>query len=382
MSKRTKRIVIWTLLSAALVALALPKVLSDDTDTAGGPPSAGARPAAAKGSGAPGGGRGARGGPVPVRAIVAAQGELDDDLRITGTLLPNEQVDLQPETNGKIVGIYFREGESVGRGKLLVKINDAELRAQLKRAQHRRTLAAAKESRTRQLLEKNAVSAADYDVALSELNTANAEIELIRAQIDKTELRAPFAGVIGFRQVSVGSYVSPVTKIASLSSTNPVKIEFYVPERYSPLVRPGSTISFSVDGSQSELSGRVYAIEPRVEQSTRTLQVRATAPNPGGRLMPGSFAQIALRLGRAKQAITIPSEAVVPQPGGKSSVFIAAGGKAESRSVDIGVRTERHVQVLSGLAPGDTVIFSGVQMVRPGGSVTVTAVDQSAAAAM
>lgn len=388
MSKKTKRIVIWTMLAAALVALAWPKIFTDDAAAlAGGPggdrggaritPAGGS--AGARGPGGAGvGGRGGGRGPVSVNAVIVEAGVLDDDLRVTGTILPNEQVELQSETNGKITGIYFREGEVVGRGKLLVKINDAELRAQLKRAVHRRTLAAAKEARTKQLLEKNAVSPADYDVAISELNTANAEIELIQAQLDKTEVRAPFGGVIGFRQVSLGSYISPVTRIATLSSTDPVKIEFYVPERYGAAVRRGSAIRFSVDDSEAQVTGSVYAIEPRVEQSTRTLQVRATAANPGGRLMPGSFAEVSLRLTRSEKALTIPSEAVVPQAGGKASVFVARDGKAEQRQVDIGLRTARSVEVLSGLQPGDTVISSGLQMLKPGGEIRVATIEEAA----
>lgn len=376
MTLRTKRIVIWSSLAAAVIALALPKILSEKADANGG--ESGARNAASGGSrgATPSSGSGARGGgakgPVAVRAVVLASEQLDDALRVTGTLLPNEQVDLQTETSGKITGIYFSEGQVVGSGKLLVRINDSELRAQHKRAVYRRTLAAAKEKRSRELLGRNAVSAADYDVALSELNTANAEIELIQAQLDKTQLRAPFSGVIGFRQVSLGSYVSPATRIATLSSTDPIKIEFFVPERYQPMVRPGSTITFSVEGSNEERSGRVYAIEPRIEQTTRTLQVRASAPNPGARLMPGSFAQIAVRLSRSEKAISIPSEAVVPEARGKTSVFIASNGKAERRDVTIGLRTESNVQVLAGLSAGDTVIVSGIQMVKPGGSVNVT----------
>ena len=385
------------MLAVALVALALPKILSSDGSVGPSGPSGdrgGARvtpaggPGGATGGGA-GGGRGggsgaARGGgaggrgPTAVRAVVVAGSALDEDLRVSGTLLPNEQVELQSESSGKIVGIYFREGEVVPKGRLLVRINDAELRAQLKRAQHRRTLAAAKEARTKQLLEKNAVSPADYDVAISELNTANAEIELIRAQLDKTEVRAPFSGVIGFRQVSVGSYISPATRIATLSSTDPVKIEFYVPERYGAIVRRGSAISFSVDGGGESIAGTVYAIEPRIEQSTRTLQVRATAPNRGGRLMPGSFAEVSLRLARSEQAITIPSEAIVPQAGGKSAVFVASGGKAEQREVGVGVRSASSVQILSGLSSGDTVISSGVQMLKPGGEIRIAGIDENA----
>ena len=371
MTQRTKRILIWSTLAAALVALAIPKLFTKNADATGRGPGApaGIRPAGGAGSG---GGRGGGRGPVSVRAVIADRKVLDDALRVTGSLLPNEQVDLQSEASGKIIGIYFNEGQVVGRGKVLVRINDAELRAQHKRAVHRRTLAAAKEKRSRQLLEKNAVSAADYDVALSELNTANAEVELIQAQLDKTVVRAPFTGRVGFRQVSVGSYISPATRIATLTSTDPVKLEFFVAERYQPMVRPGSSVTFSVDGASGQRTGRVYAIEPRIEQSTRTLQVRARAPNPGGALMPGSFAQVSLRIDRDDDAISVPSEAVVPQPGGSASLFVVEGGVAQSRAVEVGLRTERSVQILSGLKAGDTVIYSGVQMLKPGAPVKVT----------
>lgn len=374
MAKRTKRIIIWSLLVVAIAALALPKLIGTSSGGASGKEA----PARAGGSGGGGGrgGGGKGGGPVAVRAVVVTTGELDDRLRVSGTILPSEQVDLQSETAGKITGIYFREGERVGAGKLLVRINDAELQAQLKRAQYRRTLAAAKEARQRQLLERKAISPADYDVAINELNTADAEIALVRAQIAKTEIRAPFAGVIGLRNVSLGSYIAPTTKIATLSSVDQVKVDFFIPERYSGTVRPGSSVNFSVEGSDETIAGRVYAIEPRLEQSTRTLQVRATAPNRGGLLMPGAFAEVEILLNRTEQAITVPSESVIPESGGKMTVLVTRNGKVESTPVEVGLRTSRKVQVLSGLAPGDTVISSGIQMVKPGGAVKITGIDE------
>ena len=154
----------------------------------------------------------------------------------------------------------------------------------------------------RQLLERKAISPADYDVAINELNTADAEIALVRAQIARTEIRAPFAGVVGLRNVSLGSYIAPTTKIATLSSVNPVKVDFFVPERYSGAVRPGSSVTFTVGGDGDRISGRVYAVEPRLEQSTRTLQVRATAPNPGGRLMPAGAGRLPEDAGRRAAA--------------------------------------------------------------------------------
>lgn len=365
MTKRTKRLIMIGVVALVATGLALPKILSEEE-----PSGPGSGKGGGGGKGGPGGG-----GPVSVNAIVVGGDEVSDEIRVTGTLLPNEQVDLQSEISGKITGFYFNEGEYVGKGALLVKINDDELRAQLKRATVQKELAAANEARAKKLVERNAVSPADYEVALGELNAANAEIALIQVQIAKTEIRAPFSGVMGFRQVSLGSYIAPSTKIVTLSSTNPVKIEFYVPERYKSMLRPGDNIFFSIAGEEATLPARVFAIEPRVDATTRTLQIRATASNPGGRLFPGTFAQIILRRGTREASLTVPSEAVIPQAGGKSTVYVAVNGKAEPRPVDIGVRSERNVQILTGLTPGDTVIYSGTQMLKPGGSVIVAVVE-------
>ena len=379
MTLRAKRITIWGLLLVAVAVLAIPKLVGNSSADKGTGSSA--RGGAGSGGGKKGGSGsgGGKGGAVPVRVAVMAITKLDNRMRVNGTVLAGEQIDLQSEISGKVIAIYFREGESVGRGKLLLKLNDSELQAQLQRAQYRRDLAVSKEQRQRQLLDKKAISPADFDVAENELNTANAEIELVQAQIAKTEVRAPFAGMVGLRNISLGSYLTPTTKIATLTSTNPVKVDFFVPERYYSAVRPGSRVTFTVDGNTSTISGRVFAVEPRIEQSTRTLQVRALVSNPEGRLLPGAFAEVDVTLDRVESAVAVPSQALVPQPGGGMSVFLAHNGKAESRLVKIGLRTDRLVQVISGLSLGDSVISSGVQMVKPGTDVKITGVDDPSA---
>jgi membrane fusion protein (multidrug efflux system) len=359
MTKRTKRTVYWLLAVVLLAGLAIPKLTSSKAKS---------QTAAGKGRG------GSNSGPVAVRAYVVAPSKLDDRITVTGTISANEQVDLQSEVPGKITRIYFREGEPVRKGAPLVKINDSELQAQLVRANYRRQLAAAKEARQKQLREKQAVSQEEYDVALSELNTASADIALIRAQIAKTMIVAPFSGTVGLRYVSEGSYISPSTKIATLNSTNPVKIDFSVPEKYFSIVRRGSAISFRVQGAPESYIGRVYAVEPRIDQTTRTLQVRAVSPNDG-RILPGAFAEIELTLKQIDGALMIPTEAVVPELDGKK-VFIARNGKAESRKVEVGIRTDRNVQVTSGLAAGDTVITSGILQVKPGSMLKISEVEQ------
>lgn len=361
MKPTTKRILLIVLALGVTVSLALPKILATSKKEAEGAAANGrggsARPAAA----------------LSVEAVVASPTILDNNLEVTGTMLANESVELRSQVAGRITRLTFTEGENVGKGTLLVKVDDSELRARMQSAVYRRDLLAAQEARQRQLLDRQAVGKAEYDVALSDLNTARADIALIRAQIALTEIRAPFAGRIGLRSVSQGGYVTSGTSIATLYSVNPIKIDFSVPERYADAVRAGTTVTIRVDASGDTLSARIYAVEPQINQETRTLQVRAVAPNPGGRLQPGAFARVALPLELGERAILLPTEAVVPGTN-SASVFVARGGKVESRTVKIGVRTERSVQILDGVAAGDTVLVTGILQAKPGAPVTVSRV--------
>ncbi|MEO5931113.1 MAG: efflux RND transporter periplasmic adaptor subunit [Candidatus Kapaibacterium sp.] len=363
MTTRTKRITLWGIAALALIALAIPKM----TYLKGNQSSTDAK----QGAGARGGG--GKSAPVAVTAYVVTPSRLADRIFVTGTVSANEQVDLQSEVPGKITRIFFREGTAVAKGTLLVKINDADLQAQLVRANYRKELAVLKEARQRQLREKDAVSQSEYDVALNDLNTSSADIALIRAQIAKTDIRAPFSGMIGLRNVSEGSYIAPSTKIVSLSNTNPVKIDFSVPEKYYSVVRPGSTISFTIQGSSGTYTGRVYAVEPKIDQATRTLLVRAVCSNGNGKIFPGAFAEIELTLKQIENTLMVPTEAVIPEAEGKK-VFVSKEGKAESRKVEVGIRTDKNVQVLSGLAPGDTVITSGILQVKPGSALKISTI--------
>jgi membrane fusion protein (multidrug efflux system) len=357
MSKRTKQITLWVLAGVTVAGLALPKIIHRDSSSK------------AKAAGSSGSKHG--GGPVVVRAYVVQPTELSDRISVTGTILPNEQVDIQSEVPGKIVEIRFREGAAVNRGDLLVKINDADLQAQLAEAEAHKQLAEAKEARGRQLRQKEAVSQDEYDVDLSELRTAIAQIDLIKAQIAKTAIVAPFSGRIGLRYVSLGSYISPTTKIATLNNTDPVKIEFSVPEKYFGNVRVGTSIDFTVQGAPGSYSARVYAVEPRIDQSTRTLQVRALCPNDRGQLFPGSFASITIPLNSVPDALMVPTEAVVPGSGGQS-VFVSRDGKAISKDIELGIRTGRTVQVTKGLSPGDTIVTSGILQVKQGSALKIS----------
>ncbi len=283
----------------------------------------------------------------------------------SGTILPDEEVDLSFETSGKIVEILFQEGKLVKKGDLLAKINDKPLQAQLLKLQAQKKLAEEKEFRQRSLLEKDAISRESYDQIATELQSIEADILLIQARIAETELRAPFDGVIGLRLLSEGSYASPSTKIVRLVKTSPLKIEFSIPERYAGEVQPGFPIEFRIDGDNNVYKASVYAVDPKIDINTRTIVVRALYPNRNNELRPGRFASIVLRLSQIDNTIAIPTEALIPEMDGEK-VFVYNAGRASSRSVTIGLRTESTIQIRQGLKFGDTLLTSGILQLREG----------------
>jgi membrane fusion protein (multidrug efflux system) len=295
-----------------------------------------------------------------------------ETLAATGTLLAQEGVELQAEANGRVVRINFKEGSKVRAGELLVKLNDADLRASLDRALHRQELAAVREKRLLQLVRERIVTQDDYDVARSEMEVQGSEVELIRAQIAKTEIRAPFEGVVGLRHVSEGAFVNAATRVATLQQIDRLKVDFAIPERYAPRIAPGQRVNFRVAGSDRVHVGHVYAIDPRIDSATRTVLIRALCDNPEGHLLPGSFASLELTIADIPDALLIPAEAVVPGVDGKL-VYVVQDGVAHRRVVQIGNRTSQAVQVVEGLAAGEQIVVSGLQQMRDGVEVKALA---------
>jgi membrane fusion protein, multidrug efflux system len=339
---------------AVLVALAAPKLISSASDAAAGPAANGAPEA------------------VVVAAYVVSPQPVADVVETTGTLRANEEVELVAEATGRITRVLFDEGSEVRAGQLLVKINDADLQAQRQSAVQRLQLAQTGEARREQLLRIGGVSQEEYDQIRNEVGVLRAEIERIDAQIARTEIRAPFSGTIGLRAVSLGSYLSSQSPVATLRQVNPIKLDFDVPERYAGRVRVADAVSFRVPGSPGEYHASVYAVEPGIAAETRTLHARARGPNPGGQLRPGGFAQVSLILEEIPNALLVPTTAIATSID-RTIVFLIRDGKAEPRPVEIGIRTADRVQILSGLAPGDSVITTGLQLIRPGGPVRAEA---------
>jgi len=308
------------------------------------------------------------GSALHVATFVVQPQPFDESIHATGTLLAEESVELQPEISGKVVAITFVEGGRVRKGELLVKLNDADLRATANRATYRKSLAQLRERRIAQLLKQGVARQEEYDMALSELNIQDAEIALIDAQIAKTEIRAPFDGVVGLRYVSEGAYVNATTRIATLQRVDKLKVDFAIPEKYIGRLRIGSPVTFSVAGREGRSDGEIYAFDPRIDSGTRMLLIRAVCRNPQGRLLPGTFANVALTLTQLSDALLIPAEAVIPGVDEKQ-VFVIDDGKAQRRVVETGTRTASVVHVLAGLAAGDVVITSGLQQLRAGQAV-------------
>ncbi len=314
-------------------------------------------------------------GKVPQKAItvgglVIRPRVLENKIMTTGNVIANEEVELRSEVPGRIVAINFDEGSFVQKGVLLLKIDDRELQAQLKKLQVDEKQAKDDLYRKEKLLELKAVSQEEYDKAFNTHGIVLAEIELLRTQISKTEIYAPFSGQIGLRQVSPGGFVSSSTLVARLQQTDPVKIDFAIPEKYRGKVMKGTRIKFRVEGSDSAFSGSIYAIEPKIDPATRNVSIRAICANPKKNLIPGSFAKVEIVLDNIPDALVIPSEAIIPQMNGEK-VFICRNGKAKSMIIDTGIRTEREVEVTRGLQPGDTLIATGLLQLREDAEVKI-----------
>jgi membrane fusion protein (multidrug efflux system) len=309
---------------------------------------------------------------LEVDGVVVKTSDFNNNLEITGTIEANESVALRSEVAGLVTRINFQEGSNVKKGALLVKINDRDIQAQLQDALTRLKLSGSNENRSKQLLGKGAIS--QEDISLADLQSLKAQANLIRAQLAKTSIFAPFSGKVGLRSISVGEYLTPTSVIANLSSINPVKISFSVPEKYTGQIKNNSDITFYTDGSIKTFKGKVFAIEPGINTQTRTLQIKALAPNPVGELLPGSFAKVKLALSKSVNAILIPNEAVIPVLKGKT-VFLSRNGKAKQVNVVSGTRTDKNIVITSGLKVGDTVLTTGAMALKPDASVRVSVVN-------
>lgn len=313
---------------------------------------------------------------LQVNAMILEYQSLDEQFSVTGVLLPDEEVDLSFETSGKITEIHFREGSQVKKGDLLAKVNDKPLQAELKKLEAQVPLARDRVNRQQTLLARDAVSQESYESVATDLETLLADIELVKARIEQTELRAPFDGVIGLREVSEGSYASPTTIVTRLTKLSPLKIEFAINESEANHIGPETGITFTVENETKVFNATVYAVESRIDENTFTLKARALYDNPGQRLRPGYSASVNIELNRFPSAIVIPSLSMVAEFG-RDIAYVYDNGVARQVEITKGLRTASAVQVTGGLARGDTLITTGVMQLRDGIPVVINNLTRS-----
>lgn len=311
--------------------------------------------------------------PMPVRAGEAVTDTVVEEIRATGEIEAIQSIELQPEVSGRLVRILAREGTEVRRGTPLFKVDDAELQAEVDRLEAERDLAEQALARTRELIERNASSAADLEEAEATARSTRAQLDLQRTRLERTVVRAPFAGIVGERLVSLGDYVTPATILTTLQTVDPQRASFKVPERYSQELAEGQTVSFSVAAiSDRKFTGTVDFVDPRVQLPGRTITVKAVVDNPDRLLRPGMFVEARLATHVRPNAIVVPEEAILPLGGTNYVWAITPENTAKRVEVELGVRRPGYVEVRSGLSAGDRVVTGGHALLYPDAPVTVT----------
>lgn len=293
-----------------------------------------------------------------------------ENIEVPGNIVANEVAEIHPEVSGRIVQLNVAEGRYVGKGTMLAKLYDGDLRAQLNKIQIQLALAQKTEDRQAQLLKIQGISQQDYDISLLQVNSLRADIGILQTSISKTVVRAPFSGKLGLKNISPGAYVSPATVIAVINQTEVLKLDFSVPEKYIDKIKIGQLVTFSFEGSQKQLGAKVIATESNITENTRSLTVRAAVIGKDAGLLPGSFAKVQLSFDPDPNALLVPSQAVLPQARGKK-IILYKSGTAIFADITTGVRDSSRVQILDGIKAGDTVVVTGLLSVRPEAKIQI-----------
>ena len=312
-----------------------------------------------------------------VEASVARTDTVVDAIAATGEIEAVQSIHLRPEVDGRITGILFREGDEVAQGTALFKVDDAELKAQVARAEADRDLAAQALTRTRQLIADKASSQADLERAEATAGSTQASLDLLQLRLERTTVRAPFAGATGQRMVSLGDYVTSSTQLVSLQTVNPERAAFQVPERYAERLRRGQRVTFRVAALPGqEFVGVVDFVDPVVQLPGRTITVKALVPNPKRTLQAGMYLDLRLAAEVRPNAIVVPEEAIVPLQGA-NFVYVVQEGKASKRQVGLGIRAPGIAEIRSGLDSGDTVVVGGQERLQDGMPVMIKPVAEA-----
>ncbi|MBI1343401.1 MAG: efflux RND transporter periplasmic adaptor subunit [Terrimonas sp.] len=307
---------------------------------------------------------------MKVDGYIVTPKTISETIEVPGTLMANETTEIHPEVSGKVTEIHISEGKYISKGTLLVKLYDGDLQAQLRKLEVQLKIAQQTEDRQSQLLKIQGISQQDYDLSLLNVNNINADIEIIKTSIAKTEIRSPYNGRLGLKNISPGAYITPSTIITTITQTDPLKLDFTVPEKYTDRIKTGQAVSFKVQGKDKLYTAKVMATETSVAETTRSLIVRSVVANKNAELLPGTFANVILQFDPDPNALMVPSEAIIPQARGKK-IIRYDGGMASFVDVNTGVRDSAFVQVTEGIKSGDTVVITGLLSIRPGTKIAV-----------
>ena len=315
--------------------------------------------------------------PMPVEVVAARSDTVVDAILATGQIEAMQSVELRPDIEGRIAEVLVREGAMVARGAPLFKVDDAELRAEVARAEADRDLARQSLARTRELLGQKASSQSELERAEATSRSTEAELALLEVRLDRTVVRAPFAGVAGERHVSLGDYVTTSTPLLTVQTVSPQRASFQVPERYADQLKVGQQVTFRVAALVGrEFTGRVDFVNPLVQLPGRTILVKAMVPNPRRELQAGMFIEVRLATAVRPQAVIIAEDAVLPIQG-SSFVWVVQNGKATRREVELGVRTPGLVEVRTGVESGEQVVVGGQERLAEGAPVQTKVIDRT-----
>lgn len=308
--------------------------------------------------------------PLPVQLHVVTLEPYAPEVKGTGELVPNEVVDISAELSRQLVAVHVVDGQQVKKGDLLFELDRSDLEAQLARVRTQIRYARASFQRFDTLASSGSVSKEERDLARFRVDDATAQVGELEVQLERTRILAPFDGVFGFRQVSVGAWVNPGTPLGRLTDLSRLKLDFQLPERFAPQVTVDLPIRFTVDGQAESYQGRVAAVDNRIDRGTRSVVVRAIVDQPQG-LLPGTFTSVSMVL-KSRETLFVPAIAVIPAPSG-ARVFIEEDGKAKQVDVEVGQREPSRVEIVKGLEPGARVITTNLLRIRHGAPVSVIA---------
>ncbi|MEJ7766330.1 MAG: efflux RND transporter periplasmic adaptor subunit [Chitinophagaceae bacterium] len=315
--------------------------------------------------------------PSAVEGYLVKTSTVSNTIEVPGNLLPFESTELHPEVSGRVVLLNIREGTSVPKGTLLVKLFDGDLQAQLKKLQVQLSINEKTVQRQGELLKISGISQQEYDLSGLDVNNIRADIDVIRTNIQKTEIRAPYNGKLGLRSISAGAYVTPQTIIATIQQVAQLKLEFTIPEKYTSNLFVGQVVNFSTEGNNNKkFSAKVIATEATVTADNRSLRVRAAVTTKDKNLLPGAFAKVVMNFGKDNEALLIPSQAIIPGSRNKQ-VILYKGGIAKFQVVNTGIRDSSRVQIISGISAGDTIIITGILSLKPNAKIKISKVSSS-----